>query len=198
MRRPYWRRSKAAWRLFCRAKARQLLRGYIEEEIAAQGADPRREAAQLRARLTQIDQQANVLLEGLSLETKGFIDAKLRELAAEKRRHTRRLEELEAAPYEPIDAAAVLRDGMAALRDLPGLLESAHLEERKQLVNAFIAGVTVQPDERRLDLQVRALPVLDHNSSVGVVAGARYEPLQMNLKPPTRFIAVGRGLRLVA
>ena len=30
-----------------------LLRSYIEEEIAAQGADPRREAAQLRARLTE-------------------------------------------------------------------------------------------------------------------------------------------------
>ena len=45
-----------------------------------------------------------------------FINDKLRNLGTEKRRLTRRLEELEATPYEPIDAAAVLRDGKAALR----------------------------------------------------------------------------------
>ena len=95
---------------------------------------------------------------------------------------------LEAAPYEPIDADAVLRSGMAALGDLPRLLESAHLEERKQLVQAFIAGVTVQPDDNRLDLRVRTLPDLG-NLSVSMVAGARYEPLQMNLEPPERFLA---------
>ena len=126
---------------------------------------------------------------------KGFIDAKLRDLAVEKRRLTERLETLESAPYEPIDADAVLRDGLASLRDLPRLLESASLEERKQFVNAFIAGVTVQPDERRLDLQVRTLPVLDPNSSVAVVAGARCEPVQMNLEPAEKFLA---ALELVA
>jgi len=68
----------------------EALRGYIDEEIAAQGADPHREAAQLRIHLTQIDQKADVLLESLSPETKGFIDTKLRELATEKRRLTRR------------------------------------------------------------------------------------------------------------
>ncbi len=50
-------------------------------------------------------------------------------------------------------------------------------------MHAFIAGVTVDPDELRLDLKVRPLPFLDANSSVGVVAGARYEPLQMKLEP---------------
>ena len=84
---------------------------------------------------------------------------------------------------------------MAALRDLPGLLKSAHIEERKQLVNVFIAGVTVQPDEARLDLRVRSLPILDADSSVGMVAGARYEPVQKILEPPERFVA---GLGAVA
>jgi hypothetical protein len=68
-------------------------------------------------------------------------------------------------------ADCVLREGPASLRDLPRLLESASLEERKQFVNAFISRVTVQPDERRLDLEVRTLPVIDPNSFVGVVAG---------------------------
>ena len=112
-----------------------------------------------------------MLLEGMSDDTKGFIDAKLRDLAVEKRRLARRLEELETASYEPLDADAVLRAGMASLQDLPRLMESASLEERKQFVHAFIAGVTVQLDKCRLDLQVRPLPNVDSNSSVGVVAG---------------------------
>ncbi len=118
-------------------------------------------------------------------------------MATEKRRLTRRLEELEAAPYEPIDADAVLREGLASLRDLPRLMESAHLEERKQFVHAFIAGVTVRPDEARLDLQVRALPVLNGDSSVRMVAGARYEPLQMNLEPAELFVVGGVARRRV-
>jgi len=35
------------------------------------------------------------------------------------------------AGYQPIDAEAVLRDGMAYIRNLPRLLESGSLEERK-------------------------------------------------------------------
>jgi hypothetical protein len=149
----------------------------------------------VRARLAEIERKADVLLKGLSPETRGFIDTKLRKLAVEKRRLTERPETLQATPYKPIDADAVLREGLASLRDLPRLLESASLEERKQFFNAFISRVTVQPDERRLDLEVRTLPVLDPYSSVGVVAGARYEPVQMILEPAERFVA---GLKLVA
>ncbi len=60
-------------------------------------------------------------------------------------------------------------------------MDSASLEERKQFVHAFIAGVVVQPDENRLDLRVRPLPVLDANLSVGVVAGAGFEPATFGL-----------------
>ena len=161
----------------------RLLRQYIEEEIAAQGADPRHEQARLRTRLSEIEEKAGVLLEGMSAETKGFVDAKLRELAGEKRRLNRKLEDLDSMPFEPIDVDAVLRGGLAALNDLPRLLESAELAERKQLVQAFVEGVTVQPDEMRIDLRVRALPVLEGNPSVSVVAGARLAPLQTSLEP---------------
>ena len=84
------------------------------------------------------------------------------------------------------------------MRNLPRLMESASLEERKEFMHAFIAGVTVDPDKLRLDLKVRPLPILKLNSSVGMVAGARYEPLQMNLELAERFIAGGQGLRFVA
>ena len=124
-------------------------------------------------------------MEGLSEETRGFIDSKLRDLGAEKQRLQRRLEELESAPYEPIDAEVVLRHGMTALRDLPRLLESGSLEERKEFVRAFVAGVKVYPDEERLEVQMRKIPASvvpkPGFSSVGMVAGAGFEPATFGL-----------------
>ena len=84
---------------------------------------------------------------------------------------------------------------MASLLDLSRLMGSASLEERKQLIHAFISGVTVRPDEAGLDVMVSQIPVLTSNSSVGVVAGARYVPLQIDLRPLDRFLA---GLRRAA
>jgi hypothetical protein len=129
-----------------------ILRGHIEEEIAAQGQDPRRELATIRARIAEIEQKANVLLEGMSADTNGFVDAKLRDLGSEKRKLQDRREALETAPYDPINTDAILRDGLASLRDLPRLMESGSLEDRKEFVRAFVAGVSVVPGDARLDV----------------------------------------------
>jgi len=176
-----------------------ILRGFIEEEIAAQGQDPRRELAKMRDRIAEIDRKADVLLEGVSADTKGFVDAKLRDLGIERRKLQNRSEELKSAPYVPINAAAILRDGLASLRDLPRLLESGSLEDRKEFVRAFVGGVSVVPGESRLDVLMRTLPavgsLLPANSTCGLVAGARYEPVQIEMRPLTVFLA---GLRRAA
>ncbi len=112
----------------------RLLKQYIAGEIAAQGQDPHREASQIRVQISDLDRRVEVILSAFSPETKDLLDGKLRGLADEKRRLQRRLEELEAAAYDPIDAEAVLRSGMSALNDLPRLLESASVEERKEVV----------------------------------------------------------------
>ena len=162
-----------------------ILRQYIEEEIGAQGQDPRRELATIRARMGEIEQKADVLLEGLSADTKGFVDAKLRDLGSERRRLQNRREELETAPYDPIDAEGVLRGGMASLHDLPRLMESGSLEDRKEFVRAFVAGVSVVPGDARLDIQMRTLPALETlrpgNSTCRMVAGAGFEPATFGL-----------------
>ena len=79
----------------------------------------------------------------------------------------------------------VLRHGMVALRDLAHLLESGSLEERKEFVRAFIAGVKVYPDEERLEVQMRKIPASvvpkPGFSSVGMVAGAGFEPATFGL-----------------
>ena len=61
--------------------------------------------------------KASVVLESASPENRAFIDSKLRELAAEKRRHQERLDELQAIDRPVIDADAVITDGLATLGD---------------------------------------------------------------------------------
>ncbi len=67
------------------------------------------------------------------------------------------------------------------------------LEDQKESVRAFVAGVSVVPGEARLDVQMRTLPavgsVLPTNSACGLVAGARYTPLQIEMMPVERFLA---------
>ncbi len=54
-----------------------------------------------------------------------------------------------------------------------------------ELMQAFVAGITVHPDEMRMDVQIRKIPagILTQpgNPSVGVVAGTRYVTSQRNL-----------------
>jgi hypothetical protein len=54
----------------------------------------------------------------------------------------------------------------------------------------------VRPDTGVLDLQMKKLPVLGTGNFTGeMVAGARYEPLQIVLRPLDRYLA---GLRTAA
>ncbi|MBZ5640827.1 MAG: hypothetical protein LAO51_18980, partial [Acidobacteriia bacterium] len=103
-----------------------------------------------------------------------------------------RLQELETAPYEPIDVELV-REGLASLRDLPRLLDSGSLEERKEFVRAFVDGVKVMPEVARLELEMRKFPAVGlprpANSTCELVAGARFVPLQIEMKPVGRFLA---------
>ena len=131
-----------------------------------------------------------------------LVDTKLRDLGNERRRLLNRLEELETAPYEPIDAEVVLREGLASLRDLPRLLESGSLEERKEFVQAFVGGVKVMPEEARLELEMRKFPAValprPGNSPCELVAGARYERVQIEMTPDSRFVVQRKPIRLVA
>jgi hypothetical protein len=92
-----------------------------------------------------------------------------------------------------------LISGLASLSRLPRLLESGNLEDRKEFVRAFVGGVNVIPGEARLDIQMRTLPAVGTlqpgDSACRMVAGARCEPVQIELRPMERFLA---GLRRAA
>jgi len=73
---------------------------------------------------------------------------------------------------------------LAALNDLPRLLATANIEGRKEFVRAFIGGMTIRPDTAVLDVQMKKFPALGkENFTCEMVAGARYEPVQIELKP---------------
>ena len=76
---------------------------------------------------------------------------------------------------------------------------SGSLEDRKEFVRAFVAGVRVVSGDARLNVQMRSLPALASlrpgNSACRMVAGARYEPVQIEMRPMPRFLA---GLQRVA
>jgi hypothetical protein len=112
------------------------------------------------------------------------VDSKLHNLAAEKKGLVSRLESLGAISSDNLDPEVILQQGRAALQDLARLMEFGCLEERKEFIRAFVTGVTVLPDEKRLEVRVRKIPAsvsLKPGSSVEVVAGARFNPLQTNL-----------------
>jgi len=57
-------------------------------------------------------------------------------------------------------------------------------KERKEFVRTFIGSTTVRPDTGVLDVQMRNLPELGKgNSTCEMVAGARYEPVQIEMRP---------------
>jgi hypothetical protein len=71
-------------------------------------------------------------------------------------------------------------------------MESANINERKLVMQAFIAGITVRPDAARLDLLVKPLPVIGAaDSTVRLVAGARFVPAQVELPDGSRIVARG-------
>jgi hypothetical protein len=73
------------------------------------------------------------------------------------------------------------------------LVAEVSLEIRKEFVRAFVGGVSVVPDEARLELRMRTLPTVGArqpaNSTCGLVAGARFVPLQIEMKPLNRYLA---------
>ncbi len=73
------------------------------------------------------------------------------------------------------------------------------LEDRKEFVRAFVGGVSVVPGDARLDVQMGTLPAWrDANSTCGLVAGARYVPLQVKLQPEKRYVVASGARRLAA
>src|SRR3989442_9801052 len=128
---------------------------------------------------------ASVLLDGLSAETQGFIDGKLRELAVAKQALERRLGELDRLHYQHIDVEEVVSHGKKALGELPRLMDSGSLEERKEFIQSLVERIVVRPDEGRLEVYMKKLPATVYPQpgvfAVAVVAGARSDRVQMGV-----------------
>ena len=78
-------------------------------------------------------------------------------------------------------AIPAFSEGLRAIRNLPRLLEGASYEERKELVRAFVEGITIAPDAARLDVKIRQIPALGPGFTCLMVAGAGFEPATFGL-----------------
>ena len=87
-----------------------------------------------------------------------------------------------------MDVRAIVGAGIALLGRLGELLEHGSPEERKMLVQAFLARMEISPREGKGAAFFAALPVGVGTLSFGMVGGARHEPVQMKLVPPERFV----------
>jgi site-specific DNA recombinase len=146
-------------------KVQALIRGegidILEKHVAGGEAArnrARREAARLRACVVQIEKKASLLLEGLTEDTQDFVNGKLRELATDKRRFQRQLQELESNQQTSTDAPSCLEQGLQTIRELPRRLTEARLPEHKAFISDFVVRIIVLPDERSLEVRIRKIP----------------------------------------
>jgi len=84
---------------------------------------------------------------------------------------------------------------MARLSDLRGLLDHGSPEERKTIVLAFVHRIELSPQNTTGTACFYKLPA---PASLGMVAGARFERVQIQMEPAGRFTTRPRLIRLVA
>ena len=91
-------------------------------------------------------------------------------------------------------SASTQRNAAIPSRLMRRLVRRAHirasLENRSEFVSAFVGSISVVPGDPRLDVQLRTLPavgsLMPANSTCQMVAGARYVPVPIEMKPLTR------------
>ena len=169
-------------------KGQAKLRKLLKAEMGAQSPNPRKEAQEVRKQLQAIQEKADILLESLSPTNQIWVDEKLAALERERRSLEARLEELMVLPYQPLNLDSLMDAAWAALSDLSRVAENGSLEERKEFVRGFLAGMKIDPDSDKGTLLWWKLPRAalsgDPDSSVGMVPGGRSELLQMQEVSP--------------
>jgi hypothetical protein len=177
-------------RRFLKSGGRQLIERAVRDEVGADGGATK-EAKELQTRLGEIRRKIDSLLDSLTPVNKEFVDEKLTTLKREKNHLEARLSAT-PAPRPRIDVEAVVDAGIARLHDLRGLLDHGTIEEQKSVVQSFVQRIELSAKNNSLAAYFYALPT---NCSFELVAGARYVPLQIEMRPLNRYLA---GLRWAA
>ena len=158
---------------------RKMLERLVQEEVGPKNGDGE-EIDRTRLALEEIRQKIDTLLDSLTPTNKDLVDDRLRTLKAEKDRLEARLVAL-GWPRPRVDVRAIVDAGIARLGRLGELLEHGSPEERKTLVQAFLARIEISPRDGKGAAYFAALPMGVGTLSFEMVAGAGFEPATFGL-----------------
>ena len=149
-----------------------LLRTFIEEQIVAGLQNPAEEIAKVKAELASLRAEADRLLDIATPANRDFVDERLGNIRTRKLDLEARLVDLERVDYQPVDLEAATRDALAYLARFRDVLEEGTLEQRKEFLRSFVAGIEIDPDAARGTITFYELPA----GSLMMVPGVGVEP----------------------
>ncbi len=148
------------------------LRKFIAEEILAKTTDPSEDIAKLKADLTAQQAEADRLLDIATPANRDFVDDRLGKIRTRKQEIEARLSDLAQIDCQPVDLEAATRDALAHLARFQNVLEEGTLEQRKEFLRGFVAGIEIDPDTARGTITFYELPA----GSLMMVPGVGVEP----------------------
>ncbi len=160
---------------------RSMLRRLVERKLASEARDPGPETAQLKARLEELTNKIDSVID-LAASTpdhRDLLSDRLGRLRSERREIESRLGELDAVPLRVTNPEEIVDVVLKGLSDAQQLFEHGTMEERKRVIRAFVEGITLDAQSQSAELRIKKLPVPQSpctGNSFDVVAGARYEP----------------------
>jgi DNA invertase Pin-like site-specific DNA recombinase len=172
---------------FLGANGRATLKRLVEKELRSGGRDPRPEIRRLKDRLAEISKKADSIIDlaASSPEHRGLMNDRLRRLRLERQEAENRLREIELVPARTTNPEDIVESILEGLADARRLFDQGTMEEKKQVVRAFVDGLTLHGSERTGELRIRKLPgpasQRAGSFSVEMVAGVGFEPTTFGL-----------------
>lgn len=147
--------------------------------------DPREEIGRLKARLVELDGQADRLLDLLDDSNGDFVNGKLSKLKREKELVKSQLEDLLKKKVDIVEPDALAEGILGYIETFCGVLETGTPEQRKTFLRAFVSKVELNPDRGDGTVQLWDVPELPSevatvrkDLSFLTVAGVRYPVFQ--------------------
>ena len=190
---------------FLGKNGRATLKRLVVKELGSNGRDPSPEIRRLTTRLKGISTKTDSVIDlaASSPDCKDLLSDRLGRLRRERQEIEARLREIEPAPARITDPEAVVDAILVGLTDARQLFEHGTMEERKQVVRAFVDGLTVVGSKRCGEIRMKKLPVpqsVGTGRSYQSLAGVLYEVQKRNLAREPEVVPVAfttRGTALV-
>jgi hypothetical protein len=162
----------------------EKLRALVAKGIKGESSDIDGEIKEVKRQLRELNETRRRLIASLTPANKEILDEEFESLKSEKKALETRLAELKSLKREEVDVDAVVDEIMATVRRFEDLFPYGTLQQQKEFVNLWVDHIEIDPIERRGKVYMNRFPAprgVTGNPSVGMVAGARFEPATFGL-----------------